>query len=231
MTSMRSGPVVSSRWTLAEYRQLLLQLAERGLSFVGLADYATQTPGVWLRHDVELSLGSALGMAQVEAALGIPSSYFVCVESPFFESESDVLAKTIEGLLEAERELSFHLVLSTDSDSIRHRLHEFSERFSLDEPAALTYHAPGVSVEVLAKAPLGHMVYSQLAQGVGNYFSDSTGRWRWGDPREADLPENAAIQLLTHPFWWSGDDGAPLHLPAIDSQFLPQFTAIEGVGA
>ncbi len=222
---------MTSRWTLDEYRQLVLQLAERGLEFIRLSEYAGQVPGVWIRHDVELSLSAALGMAEVEADLGVQSSYFICVESPFFEAQAELVAETIEGLVATGREVSFHLVLSTDSDSIRHRLRQFCEHFTMMEPVALTYHAPGVSVEVLARAPLGRMVYHQLADGVSNYFSDSTGRWRWGDPREAYLPEGATIQLLTHPFWWSGSDGAPVKLPLTDTHFLPQFAAIEGFGS
>lgn len=43
-----------------------------------------------------------------------------------------------------------------------------------------------------------------------DYCSDSTGRWRYGSPRERFGPESRQpIHLLTHPVWWGVEDLPP----------------------
>jgi hypothetical protein len=218
--------MIRSRWTLDHYRDLLSSLLDRGLTPLELADYAERRPGVWLRHDVELSLGAALTMARVENEFGIPSSYFVCVESPFFTSDDAVLT-AVDELRRLHRDVSFHFVLSPDKPTVGDRLGDVATRFPSLEPRALTFHAPGVAVAELADQPLGEIVYRPMVNDVGRYFSDSTGRWRWGRPDQARLEPTELVQVLTHPFWWAGGD-QPAELDnARATTFLPQLTSME----
>jgi hypothetical protein len=46
-------------------------------------------------------------------------------------------------------------------------------------------------------------VYGSAVKGKVAYISDSTGRWRYGQPLEsAAFKARKPIQLLTHPIWW-----------------------------
>ena len=120
-------------------------------------------------------------MAELEAEIGVPSSYFVCVESPYFPTEAAVVA-TMDELRRLARDVSFHLVLSPEAGSIHDRLRALAQRIPSVEPLALTFHAPGVPVVDLPAEPLGAIVYQPLVEPRGRYFSDSTGQWRWGHP-------------------------------------------------
>jgi hypothetical protein len=185
---------------------------------------------VWLRHDVELSLQAAIAMAELERALAVRSSYFICVESPYLAGPGLGLDAAIERLIDLDRDVSFHLVVSPTVAPVEDRLAGLAERFPAVEPRALTFHAPGVPTEALAAAPLGSAAYGPLVSGKCRYYSDSTGRWRWGDPSYAYLGETDVVQVLTHPFWWSGTY-IPTELPLGDAvMFLPQFTRLEAIG-
>lgn len=228
MTS-ENATSIRSRWTLEEYRDLVAHIYRAGLRIVGTEEFGERSSGVWLRHDVELSLNAALAMAQLEHAMDVPSSYFVCVESPFLDSAG--LDSVIHKLVELGRDVSFHLVLSPSVSAIEERLSRLNVRFPSVAPRALTFHAPGVPTEVLAAAPLGNVAYGPLAAGTCKYYSDSTGSWRWGDPRYAHLTEDDVVQVLTHPFWWSGTYNAAELALGDASTFLPQFSHQAGVVA
>ena len=217
--------LIRSRWTRADYGELILHLLQADLTIIDSDKFTSDAPGIWLRHDVELCLQSAVEMAQLENDLEVPSTYFVCMESPFFDAIRSRLGGFLERLLDLGREVSFHLVLSASSASVERRLQDYVDSIDgLPVPSLITYHAPGVPSEALAQAPHGHGVYAPLAGGTCKYFSDSTGRWRWGDPRFAGLAPTDTVQLLTHPFWWAGTY-VPVSLSVGEaSGFLPQLT-------
>ena len=74
--------LIRSRWTRADYGELILHLLQADLTIIDSDKFTSDAPGIWLRHDVELCLQSAVEMAQLENDLEVPSTYFVCMESP-----------------------------------------------------------------------------------------------------------------------------------------------------
>jgi hypothetical protein len=219
-----AGDVIRSKWTLDQYREMLTSLLDRSLTPLDIDGFARRAPGFWLRHDVELSLDAAIAMADVETALDIPSSYFVCVESPYFASEAAVNA-AVDQLSRLGRDVSYHLVLSSSAPPIGDRLRALATRFPSVHPRALTFHAPRIPAADLAEEPMGETVYEPLVEDIGRYFSDSTGRWRWGHPVHADLANTDLVQILTHPFWWSGRYEPAEVASAHAAAFLPQLAA------
>lgn len=217
--------ILHGLWTLSAYRTLISRLSDRGLAPLNLDEFSTGRAGVWLRHDVELSISAAREMAGLEARLEVPSTYFICVESPLLVGDPGALHALINDLLDLGREVSFHVLLAHGQAGIPERLHQLARDYPRVTPRALTFHAPGIGSRVLAQLPLGAIVYGPLAKRSVRYFSDSTGRWRWGDPHHAEIPSGSTIQLLTHPFWWSGTH-AVVELPrTFDGPFLPQLVA------
>lgn len=102
--------MIRSRWTCADYGELILHLLQADLTIIDSDKFTSDAPGIWLRHDVELCLQSAVEMAQLENDLEVPSTYFVCMESPFFDAIRSRLGGFLERLLDLGREVSFHLV-------------------------------------------------------------------------------------------------------------------------
>lgn len=183
---------------------------------------------MWLRHDVEIDPERALLMARAEVRLNVRSSYFVCVESPFLAHKYSV-RDMIASLVDLGHHVSFHIVLRPGLAPVWERVEVYAEEFHVPVPAAVTFHAPGLPVDVLAQAPGGQDVYRPLASQVGAYHSDSTGRWRWGHPMEQSVI-NLPTQLLTHPYWWGGDWQsliARCQSRRVLREFFPQLTANE----
>lgn len=215
-------------WSITDYRVLLEFLLSKGIRAVDLAQFAQGMEGIWLRHDVELDLDSALRMAAVEYGMGVSTSYFVCTESPFIRPRATELKTWSEEIRSMGHEVSLHMVLGSGLGDFGERIERSASLLGVAVPSALTFHAPGLDAEVLAQAPGGEAVYGPLSRQSCQYLSDSTGRWRWGDPWSATFAERST-QLLTHPYWWGGERGqlellcerSPEH-----ARFLPQFRQI-----
>jgi hypothetical protein len=230
--SGRSGPeVLTSRWSQEDYRELLLTLTERGVTWYGLAEFAAGHPGIWLRHDVEISLDAALVMAATEAALNIHSDFFLCPESPLIVGDDERLRQWVTEIVRHGHRVGFHLLADARFGSANDRLAVLRARFAAPPQAAataVTFHAPGIPTATLARVPLSCPVYQRLADGRCRYYSDSTGVWRWGDPLSDRTIDAGPVQLLIHPFWWSGRDRIPSVVavqPKEVGWFLPQVSA------
>lgn len=214
-------------WSIQDYRLLLDGLTRLERPVRPLEDFATGARCIWLRHDVELDLGAAVRLARVELLAGIGSSFFLCPESPAVarHGPDDVRRAALE-ILRMGHFVSLHLVVSPGLDDIEERAFRYSEVLGLRSTAvaeALTFHAPGVDAKVLAALPGGAAVYGSMAAGTCAYFSDSTGRWRWGHPGEISVHDQRAMQVLTHPFWWSkGQRRRELRYDEEVRVFLPQ---------
>ena len=99
--------------------------------------------------------------------------------------------------------------------------------FTPDETRNGSFHAPGVPAAELATHAAGARVYANLSKGIGSYASDSTGRWRWGTPDQA-LAKGLPLQVLTHPFWWSGGTKDLRSMGTLWPNFLPQLAGLQG---
>ncbi|WP_281558184.1 hypothetical protein [Thalassomonas sp. RHCl1] len=185
------------KWTSEEYEDLLtgcLSTFNRNLS---LLEYSNYEEGFWLRHDVELDIDSALLTAEIECDLGIKASYFICFESPFIKCED--LANKLEVIKCFGHHLYCHLL---DSPSREHKLKLFKNKYQIISEDYVTYHSPTTPVSELVNLKGAGDIYRGLVNKDVSYFSDSTGKWRWGNPL-IDEKEFKTVQILTHPFWWS----------------------------
>lgn len=213
------------QWNLAGYSALLDHLLSAGAPTIELNEFAAGESGVWLRHDVEIDLAAAVDVAKLEAAAQVRSWYFVCPESPFIRTQLGHLNSWAKELLSLGHVVSLHMFLGGGMDALDVRVARAAELVGIEPPSALTFHAPGLDAEILAQAPRGAMVYQQLAAQSCQYLSDSTSRWRWGDPWTSEF-SGRPTQLLTHPFWWNGDRSRVTSLckdSADHAAFLPQF--------
>jgi hypothetical protein len=212
-------------WTLAGYDELLVHLRRSGVRTLDLREFNAGTEGVWLRHDVELDLAAAVDMARIEAARGVGAWYFLCVDSPFIDNDETALRRWIQQIEGLGHVVSLHMSVGLGLDPIETRTQIVAAALGIDEPTALTFHAPGLDSQVLSRVPGGEPVYGQLAANSCQYLSDSTGRWRWGSPWLTDFADRVT-QLLIHPFWWGGKRSQLSDLcldSAEHAAFLPRF--------
>jgi hypothetical protein len=96
-------------FSLEHYRELLDAAKAGGYRFVGF-DRPPEPGDLLLRHDVDLSLDAALRMAEVEAAAGVESTWFLMTRSVFYNLLSEEGARALASLRALGGRIAHHAV-------------------------------------------------------------------------------------------------------------------------
>jgi hypothetical protein len=198
-------------FTYDAYRAFLDEFKDRGYSFRGFGDPATDDT-IILRHDVDWSPERALRMARIEAERGVQSTYFFLVTSPFYnvlhEDTRDIL-RTIQGLRhDVGVHFSTHEYWRDDPGNAAVSARVREEQRILDtvveDPTdAVSFHIPpdwviGTDYDGFTNA------YAPAYIEEMAYAADSNQRWREDPPFDGGLPER--VQVLVHPGVWAESD-------------------------
>jgi len=179
---------VSCGFTLGHYRELLEAARAGGYRFAGF-DRPPGEGDLLLRHDVDLSLEAAVALAEVEAAAGAWSTWFLMTRSAFYNLASAEGERALARLRELGGRIAHHAVWPhVDLDG----------RF---EPV-VAWHNP--DPEYMSE-PVEGAVNAMAAPWFDpeRYRSDSNQRWRHGCPHDAlARGEFPWLQLLVHPEIW-----------------------------
>lgn len=201
-------------FTLDRYRELLDSLRSAGYEFRSFHDPPSED-GILLRHDVDLSVVSALRMAQVEANMGVRSTYHVLLTSPLynpFESATRERLREIESLgHDVALHFSTHAYWDEEPtedvlvDRIEAELQALETVLAGDVPPTVSFHIP--PDWALDRAlPNVRNTYAPRYFSEIEYVADSGQRWRTDPPIVDSLSKR--VQMLVHPgLWGSEDDG------------------------
>ncbi|QLD87140.1 hypothetical protein HWV23_15880 [Natronomonas halophila] len=209
-TQLLEGVEFTHRW----YRQFLQRLLGDGYDFrtfsgeLGDGDVA-------LRHDVDLRIDAAVEMAQIEADLGVTSTYCVLLTSPLYnplEGEHRESLQKIDSLgHEVALHFSTHEYWPAESPPEEADL----ETRVAEERAILETVVPPTETVSFHRPPSWVLDYDfdgfQNTYGPGfftdiDYIADSSQRWRDDPPPLEALPET--MQILTHPGLWGEEDAS-----------------------
>jgi len=72
-------------FTLEHYKEIIANALSAGYKFSGFHEPATNMQ-VYLRHDVDVSIDMVLRMAQIDADIGVKSTFFVLPNSPTYNN-------------------------------------------------------------------------------------------------------------------------------------------------
>jgi hypothetical protein len=197
---------MSCPFDLGHYRELVEAAKTGGYRFAFFD--ATPQPGdLLLRHDVDLSLEAALAMAELEAELEAPATYFLMTRSEFYNLEAPSGRDAIERLRRLGHRIGLHAVYpDADRDG----------RFD----PLLAWHNP--DPEYMTAPVEG--VKNAMQPGLFDpecYRSDSNQRWLHGCPHpELARGGFAWLQLLIHPEIWvyPGDTMRETMLAMLDAE-------------
>ncbi len=204
-------------FSLDGYRALLTGLFERGYAVRDFFEFEPRSPHLLLRHDIEMSIAAALEIAAAERDLGVAATYFVLLRSELYSPFSESGRAELLELVAMGHEVGLHFDAALYSD----------ETAALDQAAAwecdllerliewpvrmVSLHRPAQSL-LNTQKPLGgrpHTYQRRFFSEIG-YCSDSRGDWHHGHPLDhAAIANKRALQLLTHPIWWSGAAADP----------------------
>jgi hypothetical protein len=178
-------------FSLDHYRELLQAARSGGYRWAGF-DRAPEAGDLILRHDVDLSLGAAVALAEVEAGEGAWSTWFLMTRSVFYNLGSSEGERAIARLRELGHRVAHHAVYPhVDLD----------DRFD----PVVAWHNPDPEY---MKAPIDGAVNVMEAPFFDpeHYRSDSNQAWRHGCPHEQLAAGGFEwLQLLTHPEIWAFD--------------------------
>jgi hypothetical protein len=180
--------VTDCAFDLAHYRELL-GAAEAGGYRFAFFDREPEAGDLLLRHDVDLSLDAALGLAELETESGAAATYFLMTRSVFYNLASVEGERAVSRLRELGHRVGLHAVYpQLDLDG----------RFD----PVVAWHNPDPE---FMREPVDGAVNVMQAPyfDPDHYRSDSNQHWRSGCPHE-DLANGRFewLQLLTHPEIW-----------------------------
>ena len=173
---------------LAHYRELLAAARTGGYRFA-FFDSDPKPGDLLLRHDVDLSLEAAVALAELEAELEAPATYFLMTESVFYNLSSPAGERALERLRALGHRVGLHAV---------HPRGSIDGRFD----PVLAWHNPDPK---FMSAPVDGVANAMEPRFFvpGRYRSDSNQHWREGCPHEALASGDFEwLQLLTHPEIW-----------------------------
>jgi len=203
-------------FTFDWYREFLERLRSTGYRFLSFDD-EPDDGGVFLRHDVDLSPRSALDMARLEADVGVTSTYLFLLTSPLynpFEGEQREQIREIASLgHDVGLHFSTHQYWAKDDppgdadlrERVTAELSAFDELIDADAASAVSFHIPPDWVLDRSFDGFRSTYEPALFSEIG-YVADSGQRWREEPPEMEALPD--ALQVLTHPGLWGGEDAS-----------------------
>lgn len=179
---------MSCSFDLAHYRELL-EAAQAGRYRFKPFGESPERGDLFMRHDIDLSLDAALRMAELEAELGISTTYLLMTESVFYNLASSEGVAAIEHLRALGHAVGHHAVYPKV---------ELDARFD----SVVSWHNPDPEY-MSAKVPGAINVYAEPFFSPQTYRSDSNQHWRSGCPHEELRGGGFAwLQILVHPEIW-----------------------------
>jgi hypothetical protein len=179
---------MSCSFELDHYREILEAARAGGYRFAFFGEPPARGD-LFLRHDVDLSLDAALQMAELEAELGVTTTYLLMTESVFYNLASHEGVAAIARLRALGHAIGLHAV---------HPEVALDERFD----PVVSWHNP--QAEYMSKPIPGAVnVYAEPYFAPSTYRSDSNQHWRSGCPHEELRGGGFAwLQILVHPEIW-----------------------------
>ena len=202
---------MKTNFTLESYADLL-KYFQKKYKFYSFKEFdnAASDNAIILRHDIDISLKYAFKIAELEASLGIKSTYFLLFSSQYYnilDSENIEIAKKIKQL---GHEVGLHYdvsVIKKGGEQNPHLLFDAQIKLLstlIENPiTAIAMHNPSVLGEDLFRKENYLNVYHKKFTEEIAYFSDSCMAWR--DNFVQHLDDNNfpnRFQLLIHPILW-----------------------------
>ncbi|MFW6320949.1 MAG: hypothetical protein ACOC0Z_03805 [Halohasta sp.] len=219
-SALEPAELSSVDYRLDGYAALLRSFRDAGYAF-SLFD-PDDPPGekeILIRHDVDLSIGRAVAMAEREAALGVRSTYCFLLTAPVYDLARPANLAALRRIADLDHEIGLHFDTHTywadgdepDGESIAaHVTDELDvmSRLLGEEVSTVSFHVPPGWV---LDRPFEGFTNSYAPPFFGeiDYVSDSSQKWESAEPFPEGLAET--FQLLVHPGLWHAD-----HRPMAD---------------
>ena len=201
------------------YRDLLGRLLTRGYRFAPFTD-ASGPRVAMLRHDIDFDLDKAAAMADIEAEMGVRSTYCFLLTSPHYNMLSREAIEQVRAILAQGHWLGLHFDCAaypgstiTEFGEACRREAETLERWYGTPVEAVSIHRPSPGVLTGDPAYAGGRTHTYETRFTKQmcYRSDSRSQWLEGLPTETAAFENGEpLHILVHPIWWDESGDTPV---------------------
>jgi hypothetical protein len=207
----------ASNFTLAGYGDLLTQFFEIGYRICSFTEANVERADLVLRHDIDMSLEAALEMAEFEALRDVSATYFVLMRSPLYNLLTEENMNFLRQILALGHDVGLHFdaALYEGEITVLNQAAEVEcailEGFLGRRVELISLHRPR-PVLLGYDQPIAGRIHSYQPKFFSEmgYCSDSRGGWHHGHPFDhVAVGDRRAMQLLTHPIWWTGAYGLP----------------------
>lgn len=207
-------------FTLDNYRRLIEIAKEKGFNFISYTDeYVPERKDILWRHDVEFEPDIALEMAEIENRLGVKSTYFFQIHSPYynlFDSHYTKVFNRIKDLghyvglhfdshyYKIDEEAKLNEYITIDREYLEKVLDTKIEAFSFHNTTPFTHGCLEYKYAGLIN------VYSKHFKTKFSYCGDSLGYWRFDRLEDVLNDINVKhLQVLIHDANWSEEVLSP----------------------
>lgn len=202
------------KFTYSAYKDLVSILRKNNYSFASYHDYSNFDKCVIMRHDIDTSLDKAVSLAKLEQQLGIRSTYFILISSPFYNLISKAARDIVEDICSAGHEIGLHFDelnytnrYYRDIGGVENAIFreiKLLEKILGKEIKSVSMHRPSKQT-LQADYDLGYIKNSYGKEFFNGfkYVSDSRRRWS-EDIRSVILSgEYNKLHILTHAFCYN----------------------------
>lgn len=191
----------------------------------------TNTPVLFLRHDIKISLSKALRMAEIEHDSGLPATYMVRGDSPLYSLIGRQARIHLMEFVQMGHEVGLHFDLAHETRRcasylrlIESEIHTACERIEQIICRPIRSISFQRAIPLLFGGPL--LINGRINADAGELrnwcISDSGGDWRDTHPlTQLTCPAGPVLQAIIHPIWW-GDEHT--HAPQRLQEFFETAT-------
>lgn len=201
----------STKFSRLGYKSLVTKFIDANYRFCDFTHKNSNERVVIFRHDIDFSTQAALDLANLETELGVTSTYFFLIRSPFYNIYEPLAYNHIREIHSLGHRIGLHFDASLYSDNFSCLDYAATEECEIFEkmvgvrPAIISFHRPTKSLLGLDKKVGGrdHTYNKRFFTDFG-YVSDSRGEWLFGPPEKHQaFTAGKSMQVLTHPIWWT----------------------------
>lgn len=194
------------KYNLVNYRQLLKKIITYNYSFIkyptSTSDILNKSRQIILRHDIDFSLDAALKIAIEDHNIGIQSTFFIYLNTPFYNIFFENDSKKINKIRMLGHDIALHL----DQRSKFHfekDLCILKNKFPDIRLDIISLHKPIFNKKkiILSKKVNITTTYDDQFFNDIEYISDSRCNFNY-NKLDNILSSSNNLQLLLHPLWW-----------------------------
>jgi peptidoglycan/xylan/chitin deacetylase (PgdA/CDA1 family) len=204
-----------SDFTYNFYIKLIGLISRNGYTFANYHDWQIYDNPCILRHDIDFDIEKAVFLAKIEATEQIQSTYFVLLNTDFYNLSSKKNNGLIKEIQKMGHEIGLHFdetlyALYTPPPNIQHIIRNIQREIKIlesiiDAPVTtVSMHRPSKFIlESDMVIPDIVNSYDQNFFKKFKYLSDSRHAWREDVESVVVSKRHERLHILTHPFWYT----------------------------